>query len=98
MLACQFTQTLSPLQKVQYQLALEVKAEPPMPCHGLLSYKPARLVQSGAVYLSNCRGSLHNITPEKYGSLRRRLAVQPPATDWCQWLWATDEVRGLLRG
>jgi hypothetical protein len=33
-----------------------------MPCHGLLSYKPARLVQSGAVYLSNCRGSLHSKT------------------------------------
>jgi len=31
-----------------------------MPCHGLLSYEPARLVQSGAVYLSNCRGSLQS--------------------------------------
>jgi hypothetical protein len=30
-----------------------------MPCHGLLSYKLARLVQSADVHLSNCRGSLH---------------------------------------
>jgi hypothetical protein len=60
MLAYQFTQTFSPFQKVQYQLALKVEAEPPMPCHGLLFYKPARLVQSGAVYLSNCQSSLQS--------------------------------------
>src|SRR6516225_8195293 len=48
MLACQLTQTLTSLQKIQYELTLEIEAEPPMPCHGLLSYKPARLVQSQA--------------------------------------------------
>src|SRR6516162_9620755 len=48
MLACQLTQTLTSLHKIQYELTLEIEAEPPMPCHGLLSYKPARLVQSQA--------------------------------------------------
>jgi hypothetical protein len=67
-------QILSSLQRVHYQLALKVKAEPPMPCHGLLFYKLARLVQSRAVYLSNCRGSFQRGQaglPKSLGSIGR---------------------------
>jgi hypothetical protein len=46
------------LQDVQHNLSLELEVEPPVLRLGLLSYKPARLVQSRAVYLSNCRGPL----------------------------------------
>ena len=60
MLACRFTQYLSPLQKVKYELVLKIEAERPMPHHGLISYKLDRLVQSGASYLSNYWGSLQS--------------------------------------
>ena len=46
MLACQFMQASPELQKIQNQLTLELEAQPPMPCHVSLFYKPARLVQS----------------------------------------------------
>jgi hypothetical protein len=53
MLARQFPQTHPPLQKVEHHLTLELHAEPSMPCHDSISSKPARLVQSIGVYLSN---------------------------------------------
>jgi hypothetical protein len=59
-LACHLAQAKSLLQDVQHHLSLELEAEPPMPCHGVLSYKPARLVQSGG----RLRVQLPEFTPK----------------------------------
>jgi len=83
-LARRFTHALPSHQKVPYQLALKLEAEPRIPCHGASPTKPAQPVQSVGVACPTCavHSTVGQIKVSKsYGLLRsgqivlRRIAV-----------------------